>query len=78
MTREEAKVKALKLIDDYILNDGEDAISMMCPQPCKNAWTWKEEREAVLNDVPCENRGDNLIDSILFTEKWKEEHENKK
>lgn len=78
MTREEAKVQALKLIDDYILKYGEDEISMMCPQPGKNSWTWKEEREAVLNDVPCENRGDNLIDSILLSENWKKEYENKK
>lgn len=78
MTREEAKVNALKLIDDYILKYGGDEISMMCPQPGKNVWTWKEEREAVLKDVPCENRGDNLIDSILLYEKWKEEYENKK
>jgi hypothetical protein len=47
----------------------------MCPQLGKNSWTWKEYKEAVINDTDLENCKDsNPIDAVLNLEKCKKEH----
>ena len=78
MTRIEAQQYLLKEVEKEILEHGEDGIALMCPQPRKNFWTWKEYKEAVINDTDLENCKDsNPIDAVLNLDKWKKEHNNK-
>jgi hypothetical protein len=78
MTRIEAQQYLLKEVEKEILEHGEDGIALMCPQPGKNFWTWKEYKEAVINDTDLESCKDsNPIDAVLNLEKWKKEHNNK-
>lgn len=78
MTRIEAQQYLLKEVEKEILEHGEDGIALMCPQPGKNYWTWKEYKEAVINDTDLEYCKDsNPIDAVLNLEKWKKEHNNK-
>ena len=66
MTREEAKQIALKEVEKGIKENGEDAIFMMSPKIGKDCWTWKEAKEAILEDKALEDSGGyNLIDSVL-------------
>lgn len=76
MTRKEAQKEALNSIDERIAIEGENAIALMAPQPGKNSWTWKEFREAVINDIPLDGTNTNLIDDVLAIEKWKKNVKN--
>lgn len=78
MTREQAKYILLQDVDEEIRNNGEDGIALMCPQPGKNSWTWKEYKEAVMNDTDLEGCEDsNPIDTLLDLENWRKEQNNK-
>ena len=78
MTREEAKQILLEEIKEYIKEEGEDGIALQCPKPGKNSWTWKEYKEAVVNDTDLEGCEDsNPIDTLLDLEEWKKKHNTK-
>ena len=78
MTREEAKQILLEEIEEYIKKEGEDGIALQCPKPSKNSWTWKEYKEAVVNDTDLEGCEDsNPIDTLIDLENWRREHNNK-
>ena len=75
MTRNEAQQIVLKEVENEIKKYGEDGIALLCPKPGKNSWTWKEYKEAVMNDTDlegCENS--NPIDAFLNLEEWKKKH----
>ena len=74
MTREQAKQIALKSADDEIQKHGEDAIALMCPKIGKDHWTWKEYKDAIINDTNLEDSETNPIDTILNYEKYRIEH----
>lgn len=75
MTRKEAQQIALKEIEEGIRQDGEDAVFMMSPKTGKCSWTYKEAKEAVLEDKCLEDSGGtNLIDMVLEYEKYVKEH----
>ena len=65
MTREEAKEIALRLVNESIKQHGEDGIYMMCPKPGKNSWTYKEVKDAILEDKPLEDSNNNIIDMVI-------------
>ena len=78
MTREEAKQILLEEIEEYIKKEGEDGIALKCPKLGKNSWTWKEYKEAVVNDTDLEGCEDsNPIDTLIDLENWRKEHNNK-
>ena len=78
MTREEAKQILLEEIEEYIKKEGEDGIALQCPKLGKNSWTWKEYKEAVINDTDLEGCEDsNPIDTLIDLENWRKEHNNK-
>ena len=75
MTREQAKKILLKSVEKEIKKHGEDAIAVMSPMPGKNSWTWKEYKEAILNDTILEGTEHmNPIDSLLRHEDYRLEH----
>lgn len=69
ITREEARELAIKECKKQIAKYGPDGISVMCPMPGKNKWTWQEELDAVINDTPLENRDTNMIDDFIALDK---------
>ena len=72
MTREQAKQILLKSVEKEIKMHGEDTIAVMSPMPGKNSWTWKEYKEAILNDTILEGTEDmNPIDSLLRYEDYR-------
>lgn len=72
MTREEAKQILLKSVEKEIKKHGEDATAVMSPMPGKNSWTWKEYKEAVVNDTDLEGcKNSNPIDSLLRYEEYR-------
>ena len=78
MTRIEAQQYLLKEVEKEILEHGENGIALQCPKPGKNSWTWKEYKEAVVNDTDLEGCEDsNPIDAFLNLEEWKKKHNNK-
>ena len=74
MTREQAKNIILKTVKKEIKKDGEDAIALMSPKTGKDHWTWKEYKEAVINDTNLEDSSMNPIDSMLKYEEYRLEH----
>lgn len=79
MTRKEAQKAILKMVNEEIKKHGENAIFCASPQRGKNAWTYKEFKEAVIADKPLENGGENTpIDDYLNFERYKTEHHNGK
>lgn len=78
MTRIEAQQYLLKEVEKEILEHGEDGIALQCPKLGKNSWTWKEYKEAVVNDTDLEGCEDsNPIDTLLDLDNWRKEHNNK-
>lgn len=78
MTRKEAQEILLKSVEKEIAKHGEDALAVAMPRKGKNSWTWKEYKEAVINDTDLEGcEYSNPIDSVLRLDKWKKEHNNK-
>ena len=72
MTREQAKQILLKDVEKNIKKFGEDTVAVMSPMPGKNSWTWKEYKEAVINDTNLEGTEDmNPIDSILKYDEYR-------
>ena len=74
MTREQARQFALKGVEKEIQEHGEDAIALMAPMPGKNHWSWKEYKEAIINDTNLEESETNPIDAILSYNKYRIEH----
>ena len=74
MTREEAKEIALWLVNESIKQHGEDGIYVMCPKPGKNSWTYKEAKEAILEDKPLEDSNNNIIDMIIEYDEYAKKH----
>ena len=74
MTREEARKIAIRYLTDMLVSYGENSISHRCPKPGKNSWTWKEQLDAVINDVPLEGDVVNFIDDILAIDRYFKEH----
>ena len=70
MDREAAKKLLLKSVDKEIKKHGEDAIAMMSPRRGKCSWTWKEYKEAIINDTSLAEIDDNPIDDILNFNKY--------
>lgn len=72
MTREEAKKILLIDIEKSIKKFGEDATAVMSPKVGKNYWTWKEYREAVVNDTDLDDCTDsNPIDTLINYDKYR-------
>ena len=74
MTREQAKKYLLQYVEDSISEHGENGIALLCPKIGKCSWSWKEYKEAVVNDTDledCENS--NPIDGILKLDKYLKE-----
>ena len=72
MTREQAKQILLKDVEKNIKKFGEDTVAVMSPMPGKNSWTWKEYKEAVINDTDLEGCKDsNPIDMLLDYEEYR-------
>ena len=66
MTRDEIKKQLLDEIDKSVKKHGGlDEIFLRAPQVGKNAWTWREYRDAVEQDKPMENTTDNPIDVYI-------------
>jgi len=66
MTREEAKQILLQQFENDIKKHGEDGIALMSPRVGKDHWTYKECKEAVVNDTDLEDCEDsNPIDALL-------------
>ena len=75
MTREQAKQILLKSIEKEIKKYGEDTVAVMSPMPGKNSWTWKEYKEAIINDTDLEGCEDsNPIDSLIRYDEYRLEH----
>lgn len=74
MKREQAQRYLLRDIEKHIIEEGESGIAMMAPQPGKNVWTWKEMKEAVLEDKELEGGGGNPIDDLLKYEEYRLKH----
>lgn len=72
MTREEAKKILLMEADKEIKKHGEDATAVMSPKIGKDHWTWKEYREAVVNDTNLEDCTDsNPIDMLIRYDEYR-------
>ena len=74
ISREQAREYAIRECQKNIEKYGASAISVMCPMPGKNSWTWQEELDAVLYDTKLENRDDNMIDNFIQFDKFIIEH----
>ena len=72
MTREQAKKILLISIEKEIKKHGENAPALMSPKIGKNLWTYKEYKEAVINDTDLEDCEDsNPIDSLINYENYR-------
>lgn len=72
MTREQAKQILLKDVEKNIKKFGEDADAILMTRIGKNSWTWKEYKEAVINDTDLEGCKDsNPIDMLLDYEEYR-------
>lgn len=72
MTREEAKQILLQQLEKDIKKHGEDGIALMSPRIGKDHWTYKEYKEAVVNDTDLEDCEDsNPIDTLLRYEEYR-------
>lgn len=72
MTREQAKQILLQQVENDIKRHGEDAIALMSPRVGKDHWTYKEYKEAVVNDTDLEGCEDsNPIDMLLSYEEYR-------
>jgi hypothetical protein len=75
MTREQAKQILLKSLEKEIKKHGENTVAVMSPMPGKNSWTYKEYKEAVINDTDLEGCEDsNPIDSLIRYDEYRLEH----
>lgn len=70
MDRETAKKLLIKSVDKEIKKYGENAIAIASPKKGKNSWTWKEYKEAIVNDTSLKEIDYNPIDSILRLDKY--------
>jgi hypothetical protein len=77
MDRETVKKILIKSIDKNIKKYGENAIAMMSPRKGKSSWTWKEYKEAVINDTTLKEIENNPIDDVLNLNKYLIEKFNK-
>lgn len=69
MTREQAKQILLKDAEKNIKKYGEDAVAVMSPKIGKDHWTWREVKEAIINDTCLEDSdGMNPIDNLIAYE----------
>mgnify|MGYP006908834966 CR=1 FL=1 len=75
MTREEAKLIALKEIEEGIRQEGENTVFIMSPKTGKCSWTYKEARDSILEDKCLEGSNANLIDMVLKYEKYMEKRQ---
>jgi hypothetical protein len=72
MTREQAKQILLKSIEKEIKKYGEDTVAVMSPMPGKNFWTYKEYKDAVINDTDLDGCEDsNPIDSLIRYDEYR-------
>ena len=72
MTREQAKKILLKSLEKEIKKHGENTVAVMSPMPGKNSWTYKEYKEAVINDTDLEGCEDsNPIDSLIKYDEYR-------
>ena len=77
-SRKEIQKELLAMIDAEISERGEDAIALMLPNRGKDHWTYKEVREAIVNDNYLDGLDNsNPIDGAIRYYKWKEEQKNK-
>ena len=74
MTREEARQIALKQIEQELKIHGEDDVVTRAPAVGKCSWTYKEYKEAILEDKCLENSNTNPIDLVLRYDEYAKEH----
>ena len=70
MTREEAQTYLINWIDNEIKEKGENAVALVSPKKGKDYWTYKEYKEAVINDTCLEDSNENPIDTVLNYDKY--------
>ena len=70
MDRKTAKNILLKQVNKDIEIFGEDAITLASPMKGKNSWTYKEYKQAIVEDKCLENTNLNPIDTLLEYDKY--------
>lgn len=79
MTRKEAQDLCLKWLEENMEKNDRtlDDICLMSPRIGKDSWTYREYKEAVVNDKPLcgleDETSETPIDDILNFEKYKKE-----
>ena len=79
VTREQAKNRALEMVNELISKNGGNSISFSCPRKGKCSWTNNEVKQAILNDSnlydgTIEVKGTNPIDDVFRYLQYAEEH----
>lgn len=79
ITREYARSRALKMINEVIKKEGGESIFIKTPRKGKSSWTCNEVKQAIINDTNLfdgniEVKNTNPIDDVLRYLKYAEEH----